>query len=508
MSVGASFLNLLGRDDPRKALLQAVASASQPAGGAQYADPAAGGAGTTAPAQADGAGAQPATAEASQPLEAFKSPPDLSKLYGDLLKYNAAESNINRGFGLIGSSISQDANRTDTLNAFTGGRPASDHIGIGDMATTIMDIQKANIARQQRAATLASLPAIAQRYGLSLETAKYLFDTGQLDKVIAEEEKPNNEIVKDASGRSIVYDKTANRQIGEFGSETPVEFSAEKLADGTIAPYNKRTGTIGDPMGPKTPVDLTNDQKNYDAYVTDEARRGNNNPLSFNDWDLQARRAGANSQTVNNNAAPEMDPGLKKELEKRGEKFGEKYVKIADAADNALQTLDMYDLVEKGLNTDVRTGSFAETEQSLRKFAQYLGYEGDANAIAGGELVTAVQNRMALLMRNPESGMGMPGSLSDKDIDFLKAAQIGMGTSGPGNRTLLEAYRRLEQRKIQLADWADEYTEKNGSLRGFNRYVKQKADENPLFEDLVVQGGAPDDTKVNTLLDKWAPRKK
>ena len=514
MSVGASFLDLLGRDDPRKALLQAVAGANQPAGGAQYADPAAGGAGTTATAQAGGAGVQPPAAEATQPLESFKSPPDLSKLYDDLLKYNSAESNINRGFGLIGSSISQDANRADTLGAFAGDRPESDRIGVGDMATTIMELNKANIARQQRAATLASLPAIAQRYGLSLETARYLFDTGQLDKVISEEEKPNNEIVKDAAtGQNLIIDKTGVKQLGTFGGNTPKELSATTLADGTVAGWDKTTGVLGDPQGPKKVPDQTTLQQNYDAYVTDEARRGNNNPMSFNAYALQAKEKGV---TINNNAAAPIDPGVEAEKKKRGEKLGENYVNIQDASANASEQLNMYDAVEKGLGTGVRTGSFAESEQSLRKFGQLIGIEGDLEKIAGGELVTAIQNRMALQMRNPESGMGMPGSLSDKDIEFLKASQIGMGTSGPGNKTMLEVYRRLANRKIELANLADEYVGREGdktapgkgSMMGFGKYAAEYNKLHPLFDDLKVEGGAaPDDAKTKSLLDKWAPRK-
>lgn len=461
MSIGASVLSLMGRKDPREALLQSIL-AGQGGGGAQYAGTQAGaGATTGADPQAEGAGAQPQVAEQT---EAFKSPPDLSALYQDILKYNTKESNINRGFGLIGSAVSQDGNREATMQSFLGDRPEGDRVGLKELGTMAMELNKADIAKKQMAARLASLPAIAKKYGLDLETAQYLLQTGELDKVIAEKEKP-------------------------------VNLTAETLANGQIAPFDPRAGTLGEATGPLKAPDLTADQKDYDAYVTDEARRGNNNPLSFNDWSLQSKKAGAGSTTVNNLPATPIDKEKDEFAKKRGEKLGERYVNIQTAADKALETLDSYDLIERGLNTDVRTGALGESELALRKLGASLGLDTDPNKIAGGELITAVQNRMALAMRNPESGMGMPGSLSDKDIEFLKAAQIGMGTSGPGNRTLLEAYRRIEKRKIEIADLADDYADKFGSLRGFNKVASEFNAKNPLFEGIQVGNESVDDKK-------------
>lgn len=511
MTVGASFLNLLGREDPRKALLQALASggqaqgaAPQAGGGVPYADAQAGG-GATAPTPGTDASSQSPQpqVETAQNVEAFKSPPDLSALFNDVLKRSSQESAMNTGLGLLGSSISQDENRSDTLKAFTGQDTGEGSMqNIGGMAGTIMEMNKAAIAQKQRAATLASLPAIAQRYGLTMEAATYLFNTGQLDKVIAEEEKPNNEIFKAADGTGLMVDKTNNKQIGTYGEPTPKEYKPQTLADGTIAPFDATTGTLGDPMGPVKPEDRTADQRNYDAYVTDEISRGNTNFMSFNVWDQQVKKAAANS--VNVNEAAKMDPGLEAEKKKRGEKLGENYVQLQDASASASEQLSMFDAVEQGLKSGVRTGLAADAEQTFRKFGTLLGMDTDPTKIAGGELVTAVQNRMALQMRNPESGMGMPGSLSDKDIEFLKAAQIGMGTSGPGNETLMQVYRRLASRKIDLANLADEYVQGpgKGSMMGFGKYASEYNKLHPMFEDLKV-GPANDVDRRKATMKKY-----
>lgn len=163
--------------------------------------------------------------------------------------------------------------------------------------------------------------------------------------------------------------------------------------------------------------------------------------------------------------------------------FAKKYETISNQADAAKTMVSLYDLAEEALKTGVRTGTFGENELALRKFAGAMGI-GDADTLASGELLKALQNRMALQMRNPDSGMGMPGSVSDRDILFLKDAQIGIDRSPEGNALMLEAFRRIEQRKLDIAEMADQYVIDNGNLDPkFNQKVRQYAEDNPLFAD-------------------------
>ncbi len=161
--------------------------------------------------------------------------------------------------------------------------------------------------------------------------------------------------------------------------------------------------------------------------------------------------------------------------------FAKRYDDLTTQAQSAQQMLGLYDLAQAGLDSGVRTGSLGGAEQAVRQMGLALGI-GNADKIAGGELLTAVQNRMALQMRSPDSGMGMPGAVSDRDLTFLKEAQIGLDRTPAGNRQMLDAFRKLEQRKVQVAQLADQYIQKNGRLdAGFNQAVRKYADENPLF---------------------------
>lgn len=161
--------------------------------------------------------------------------------------------------------------------------------------------------------------------------------------------------------------------------------------------------------------------------------------------------------------------------------FAKRYDDLTTQAQSAQQMLGLYDLAQAGLDSGVRTGSFGGAEQAVRQMGLALGI-GNADKIAGGELLTAVQNRMALQMRSPDSGMGMPGAVSDRDLTFLKEAQIGLDRSPEGNRKMLDAFRRLEQRKVEIAQLADQYVQQKGRMdAGFNQAVREYADANPLF---------------------------
>ncbi len=192
--------------------------------------------------------------------------------------------------------------------------------------------------------------------------------------------------------------------------------------------------------------------------------------------DGEIKQIGSNGTTVN------VGAGEKAWDTESAKLFAKRYDDITGGAMNAEQMLGMYDLAEQALKSGVRTGVGAEAELTLRQFGAALGLDTDADKLAGGELIRAIQNRMALTMRSPDGGMGMPGALSDRDIKFLKDSQIGIDRSPEGNLRMLQAFRAMEGRKIEIARLADQYIEQNGRLdSGFNKMVREFAESTPLF---------------------------
>lgn len=165
-----------------------------------------------------------------------------------------------------------------------------------------------------------------------------------------------------------------------------------------------------------------------------------------------------------------------------GKRFANQCDQLQSGAANSREMLGMYDLAEQALNSGVRTGIGAEAELTLRQLGAAMGIDTNPEKVSGGELIRSVQNRMALIMRNPEGGMGMPGAISDRDIKFLKDSQVGIDRTPEGNRKMLTAFRAIEQRKVEMAQMADDYVQRNGRIdAGFNRVVRDYAEANPLF---------------------------
>jgi len=454
------------------AQLQAAMAPSQagvvpPAGGAQVPATIAPGGTTGAPGGTTGAPAAVVAQDQSKLPEAMKSPPDLITLYAELARKDKFERSVNQNLGLIAAGLAHPENRANILSV-TRDRGPSESGGVG-MIGDIMKLRAAQDEQVQRASMMQNIPLIAQSYGLSVPTAQYLFQSGKLDEIIKELEKPDRQIVADpVTGVYKIVDKSTGEQIG---------------AD------------IGTPD-----IDRTNDQKDWARENADRVARGLAE-ISYTDWRMRENEKRGTNINIGDQKPTRFD-------EKSQEYFAEDYQNIRKSRNNARDMIAMYDTAEKALtDSNVRTGFFGGAEQALRKMyvSMGMGSAEDAAKVAGGELLTMIGNRLALLMRNPESGMGMPGAISDKDLAFLRESQIGIDRSPAGNRAMIEVARRLEKRKMDIADLADSYVQKNGKLdAGFDAVVKEYAEKNPLFKEgeALIQGGTEDQAAKDAALFK------
>lgn len=250
------------------------------------------------------------------------------------------------------------------------------------------------------------------------------------------------------------------------------QLEVENMRNPRMSPYESSRLGLDER---KFDFERTNAEKTTDIREYQQAKREGYQG-DFRSWQMEMKQAGAT--TINNNLAAE------KAWDTESAKlWAKRYDDLTAGAMNSQQMLGMYDLAEQAFDSGVRTGFGAETELTLRQLGAAMGIDTDPAKLAGGELIRSVQNRMALMMRSPDGGMGMPGALSDRDIKFLKDSQIGIDRSPEGNKRMLQAYRLMEQRKIEIARIADEYVQQNGRLdAGFNSYLRDYANANPLFE--------------------------
>lgn len=231
-SIGDAIFKLMGRDDPRQLLASAIA------GGGQPADPQV----AQATPGAEGTGGAAAAPAASPPESGvYKSPQELVQLYMQVMERQDRNAMIDRGIGLMGASLAHPENRAGIMAAFNrevGSSP-------GDLFNNLIKLQTGVAEVNQKAAQRATIPAIAAKYGLDIETAMYLFDTGKLDAVIAEAEKPDNQLVQGNDGKWYNVNKKTGEMSQGYGPEKTREI---EITDG---PNNSKIAVYKDD---KTPV--------------------------------------------------------------------------------------------------------------------------------------------------------------------------------------------------------------------------------------------------------------
>jgi hypothetical protein len=125
-----------------------------------------------------------------------------------------------------------------------------------------------------------------------------------------------------------------------------------------------------------------------------------------------------------------------------------------------------------------------------RQKISFAGFEVDVNALQTGEGLTAFSNRLALTVRNPAGGAGMPGAMSDPDREFLVSTVPGLARTEAGNALLIAVMQKQLERKIEISRMAVEYYQKNNSMAGFEDLIAEFAQNNRMFEDIEKQAQA------------------
>lgn len=172
-----------------------------------------------------------------------------------------------------------------------------------------------------------------------------------------------------------------------------------------------------------------------------------------------------------------------------GKYFGEQFADIQKAGMDAYGKVNRLNRLESLLQ-GVSTGKLTPAATEVKAVLSSLGIDIDPN-LGAAQAAQAITNELALQMRNPSGGAGMPGAMSDKDREFLQATVPGLAKTPQGNKLLIESYRRLAQRDQQVAKAAREYRKQHGSLdEGFYEQLQAFSEANPLFADMP-QSAAP-----------------
>lgn len=161
--------------------------------------------------------------------------------------------------------------------------------------------------------------------------------------------------------------------------------------------------------------------------------------------------------------------------------IGETRKTIMNAGFAAPSTIAKYQQLGKLLQ-DVDGGTLTATGTNIASTMNSLGFKIDKN-LSNKEAAAALGNEMALELRNPANGAGMPGAMSDADRNYLVSMIPNASQSAEGRKQLLEAKIAVEQRKVQTATFARNYEKKHGRLdNAFFEQMTAWSAQNPLFK--------------------------
>jgi hypothetical protein len=168
-----------------------------------------------------------------------------------------------------------------------------------------------------------------------------------------------------------------------------------------------------------------------------------------------------------------------------GQEMGDQYANLLKADMNAPATIGKYERLS-GLLSSVNTGKFKGATTDLKAAAKSLGIDlnalGVTDDVAPAQAARALSNQIALELRNPAGGAGMPGALSDKDREFLIASIPGLENDPQAIGKMIEYRVKLARREQEVAKKARAYRKKNGRFdESFYDELQEWSDKNPLF---------------------------
>jgi len=192
------------------------------------------------------------------------------------------------------------------------------------------------------------------------------------------------------------------------------------------------------------------------------------------DADLAKARAGATTVSVNTKEQDESAKII-------GKGYGEQYTELQKAEFASRKRIGRAERLESLLD-GVQTGKLTPMGTQLAGYAHALGFEIDPK-LGNKEAAIALESEMALELRNPSGGAGMPGAMSDADRTFLQNMASFSNKTPQGRKFMLESYRAIAKRDADIARLARDYKKRNGGKfdEGFYDELAVWSERNPMF---------------------------
>jgi hypothetical protein len=177
---------------------------------------------------------------------------------------------------------------------------------------------------------------------------------------------------------------------------------------------------------------------------------------------------------------PPTESGYSK---KTGEHLAEMMKDIQDAGFKSTGQTNSLKALEQSLS-QVATGKLTPLRTRYNEYAKSLGLPEWGDDVSQAQFAQATSRELALQLRNPAGGAGMPGALSDKDREFLESMVPSIEMTPGGWHLLIDYRKRMNTRNQEVAKLARDYQKKNGILDyEFQDELAAWGEAHPLFTE-------------------------
>lgn len=182
----------------------------------------------------------------------------------------------------------------------------------------------------------------------------------------------------------------------------------------------------------------------------------------------QAAGAAQRATTVYQSGSPAPGTQEGKWDQTMGEELAKRFLSTQDAVKSQRQQLNRLETLSS-LLSNIETGKMGDLKLELKRGLQAVGLDlgalGLTDNVGPQEAARALSNQLALELRNPAGGAGMPGAMSDKDREFLVSMIPGLSTTNEGRALMVDAQRRMLKRADAEAQlWRKYRREKGGRV--------------------------------------------
>jgi hypothetical protein len=166
-----------------------------------------------------------------------------------------------------------------------------------------------------------------------------------------------------------------------------------------------------------------------------------------------------------------------------GEGYAKRYLETRDMAVNAGKGLNTIAVMKQAMNQPgFYSGTGANAVAAGKRLLSSLGFSDEAvNGVSSMEQFAAMSKQAALDLMGGSLGSGF----SNADRDFVTGQVANLDNTRGGNKALLDIQEKVLKRTQEIGRLANDYAKQHGGRidAGFDEYLAQWSEKNPLFPD-------------------------